>query len=282
MLISGRIFCQQCKWNLDGRYPRRVWASRDDPSEGDTVFLRYELLDSFLSVRPYARVILVIHNTDKTFTEDDYKRLQPFVIKIYSVNCEAPSAIPIPLGFRDHQYTSHEILKRVRTEPSVERTIPVLLNFLLATNRPEREAAYNALKDKPFCVSDPEYLNMDYNKALEHSNAEVIQKRINFYKTLKKARFAVCPFGNGKDTHRVYECIFFGVIPIVKTSFLDRLYRQLPVWIVKDWSEITAENVSKYIPIRFEDYPLLKGQLEHSSLPPTLQISKSYLISSLV
>jgi hypothetical protein len=281
MLLSGNLFNQQCKWSLDDRYPIRIWGTKFDVAEGDIIFLRHEMIGFFLKNKPFAKVTLIIHNSDQTFTEEDYKRVEPFVNKVYAVNCEAQTAIPIPLGFRDDQYASHDVLWKIRREPQIERTIPVLLNFLIATNPVERGAVFDFFKDKPFCHSDPEYIHMAYEKSLTFADKTVKQKREEFYRSLKRSRFAICPAGNGKDTHRVYECIFFGVIPIVKTSFLDRLYRQLPVWIVNDWSDITAEKVSNYIPIRFEDYPLLKGVLEE---PPvkTIPLPKTYLISSLL
>lgn len=257
-----------------------MWRTPYDVDNGDRVFLRHEMIDFFLKNRPVARVVLVVHNSDQTFTEADYQKVAPFVLKVYAVNCESQSAIPIPLGFRDHQYATHTLLYQIRNEPPVERTIPVLLNFLIATNPVERGAVFNYFKDKPFCHSDTEYIHMAYEKSLTFADKTVVQKRIDFYRTLKQSRFAICPPGNGKDTHRVYECIWFGVIPIVKTSWMDRIYRQLPIWIVNDWSEVTEEKVSKYIPIRFENYPLLKGKLIEHSTPQQISIPKTYLIST--
>jgi hypothetical protein len=56
----------------------------------------------------------------------------------------------------------------------------------------------------------------------------------------------ICPFGAGKDTHRVYEALFFGAIPIIKSSFLDPLYKKLgECWIVNDWTDITEDACNK-------------------------------------
>ena len=82
---------------------------------------------------------------------------------------------------------------------------------------------------------------------MSFKDPETIQKRRNFYKTLKRTKFAICPFGTGKDTHRVYECLLFDVVPIVKTSFLDKLYSKYNIWIVKDWSEVTLESMNSYV-----------------------------------
>ena len=38
-----------------------------------------------------------------------------------------------------------------------------------------------------------------------------------------------------------------GCIAIVKTSVLDPLYEDLPVWIVQDWKEVTRDNMQKLV-----------------------------------
>ncbi|HEY5236247.1 MAG TPA: hypothetical protein VIJ14_08730 [Rhabdochlamydiaceae bacterium] len=59
--------------------------------------------------------------------------------------------------------------------------------------------------------------------------------------------FSISPHGNGLDCHRTWEDLVLGCIVIVKTSSLDPLYEGLPVVIVKDWSEITDENLEKWL-----------------------------------
>ena len=52
----------------------------------------------------------------------------------------------------------------------------------------------------------------------------------------------------GLDCHRTWEALFLGCIPIVKTSPIDSLFEDLPVLIVKDWSDVTPkllENTMK-------------------------------------
>ena len=64
----------------------------------------------------------------------------------------------------------------------------------------------------------------------------------------------MAPRGAGIDTHRLYESLLFGVIPIVKSSELDDLYQQFPIIIVDKWEDITyeflienyEENLKKY------------------------------------
>lgn len=51
-------------------------------------------------------------------------------------------------------------------------------------------------------------------------------------------QFVVCPPGNGRDTHRVWEVLALGSIPIVVSSRLDALYTDLPIVILDDWMDM--------------------------------------------
>lgn len=63
----------------------------------------------------------------------------------------------------------------------------------------------------------------------------------DFYGRLQSFKFVLSPHGAGLDCFRTWEGLYLGVYPIVKTSTLDPLYVDLPVLIVKDWTDITPE-----------------------------------------
>src|SRR6185437_6783751 len=51
-------------------------------------------------------------------------------------------------------------------------------------------------------------------------------------------RFHIAVTGNGLDTHRLWEVLYLGSVPIVMTSVLDKLYENLPVLIVQSWHQV--------------------------------------------
>jgi hypothetical protein len=59
--------------------------------------------------------------------------------------------------------------------------------------------------------------------------------------------FVLSPHGNGLDCHRTWEALCLGCIPIVKTSGLDPLFEDLPVWIVREWSDVTADAMREVV-----------------------------------
>ena len=71
-------------------------------------------------------------------------------------------------------------------------------------------------------------------------------KRIELWREKTRYAFVVSPHGNGLDCHRTWESLVLGNIVIVKRSSIDALYDGLPVVIVDDWREITAENLKSW------------------------------------
>jgi hypothetical protein len=75
-----------------------------------------------------------------------------------------------------------------------------------------------------------------------------------YLRELGRHRFCICPRGNGIDTHRVWECLYLGVVPIVERSTHVEcwLERGVPLLVVDDWSEVTPERLEDEAG-RFED-----------------------------
>jgi len=64
----------------------------------------------------------------------------------------------------------------------------------------------------------------------------------DFLKFLSKFYFNVCPMGNGFDTHRFWECLMVGTVPIVKKhDYFDNLlfqYPRIPMIVVDSWEQL--------------------------------------------
>jgi hypothetical protein len=245
-LISGFEFRNLCKFNLDNRYPLVPYDST--MVEGDRVFSKISDIPTFLQNPPSKKVTLVIHNSDETFNDTLMESLRPYVNNVYATNCSAKDAVQIPLGFRDDKSTPHKVLSDIRNDRSKtgNKSILCLVNFLIGTNGDERTKARDAFKGKEWATLSETYMNHNVKKSLDFSNTETQRLRAEYYAQLKQTKFVICPPGTGVDTHRVYESLYFGAIPIIKTSFLDPLYAKLGnCWIVNDWSEVTEEKCKR-------------------------------------
>jgi hypothetical protein len=58
---------------------------------------------------------------------------------------------------------------------------------------------------------------------------------------LGSSKFTLSPPGRGIDTHRTYEALICGSIPIVFPAYLNKLYEGLPVLVVDDFKKLTPE-----------------------------------------
>ena len=67
----------------------------------------------------------------------------------------------------------------------------------------------------------------------------------DYIKTLETYKFCICPPGRGIDTHRCWEALMVGTIPIVLSSPLNSLYINLPVLVVENLTSITEEYLNK-------------------------------------
>ena len=102
------------------------------------------------------------------------------------------------------------------------------------------------------------------HKGIRQKVLEICQKEFalsagadfeNYLVELGEHRFALSPPGRGLDTHRTWEALMVGTIPIVIRSPLDSMYDKLPVLIVDDWSVLTREFLEeKYVEFQGGEY----------------------------
>lgn len=88
----------------------------------------------------------------------------------------------------------------------------------------DRYLANDALKDT------------DYNDVLHEPLS-----RLAIWQKMTEYMFIISPHGTGLDCHRTYEALALGCIPVVRSSTLDILYRDLPVVILQSWNDISLK-----------------------------------------
>jgi hypothetical protein len=150
------------------------------------------------------------------------------VIKWYSPNvATANSKVqPIPTGLAN-EWWSPEIDKRNKMiakweEPREIKNL-VYMDHNIVQNPVDRKRAYAILGDKPWVTAQREGLN--FTKFLD-----------NVY----NHKFVICPAGNGIGTHREWESLYMGSIPIIKGNIHNR-YPELPICYINDWDELSEE-----------------------------------------
>jgi hypothetical protein len=159
---------------------------------------------------------------------------------------EHPKIISIPIGITnftqespDHPiFGNIDIMKEVALRPRTIQNL-VYMNFLVRTYPPEREVCYSTFYGKPWVT-------------LGHSE-KTLDARKQFLIDIRNHLFVLCPRGNGVDTHRLWETLYMGSIPIVKRDIAVRDFTDLPILFVDDWNEITEDYL-------LEKYEEMKGR----------------------
>ncbi|KAJ3245727.1 hypothetical protein HDU77_009266 [Chytriomyces hyalinus] len=119
----------------------------------------------------------------------------------------------------------------------------LLSSFQISTNRTARLPVHDLFCGKKEPAVPQNLLEKVNNvRSITHCSFQKGIKKLEFYRdTLSKSLFVLSPPGAGPDCYRTYEALFLGAYPIVKSSDLDVLFKDLPVLIVNEWRDITVE-----------------------------------------
>jgi hypothetical protein len=162
-----------------------------------------------------------------------------------------PKLTIIPIGLDYHTLTAAPLWGPITSCIDQEK----ILNSLIKKSKPFWER--NIMCYSNFHFSMKTKYAYDRLSAIKFTNRELVYyepnivPRINTWNNQIKYSFCICPHGGGLDCHRNWEALCLGCIPIVKTSDIDGLYKDLPVLIVKEWSEISQELLNETI-IKFK------------------------------
>tara|TARA_B110000483_G_scaffold216395_1_gene267875 strand:+ start:11480 stop:11737 length:258 start_codon:yes stop_codon:yes gene_type:complete len=67
---------------------------------------------------------------------------------------------------------------------------------------------------------------------------------------LKSHYYAICPEGNGLDTHRLWECLYLNVIPICLRNHFIEYFKNtlnLNMIILDNWNELIPNKLNNSI-----------------------------------
>ncbi len=91
-----------------------------------------------------------------------------------------------------------------------------------------------------------------------------IDGRRKFLRDIKSSKFVLCPRGNGIDTHRIWETLYMGSIPIVKYEKTHHLFTDLPILFIRDWDIIDDTFLNeKYLEIVEKDWNMNKLKISY-------------------
>ncbi len=183
---------------------------------------------------------------------------------IYSVNniSSYDWCLPIPLGICNNTRETDvhpimgntNIMYTISNTPKMDESTYIYSNFNINTNK-SRQKCYNELKT----------LNeLHKNLILFEDYKYNLGSRSNFLRKIRNHKFVICPDGNGIDTHRLWETIYMGSIPIVKQNIAFRGFEDLPIAFINDWTDISTSWCDiKYNEIMNNKWNLEKMKIDY-------------------
>ena len=260
-LVSGLSFHNLANLSYCSRYPQTFEVEK--VRENDLVFLNLDQFNQFVSVLhaipPRYRFVLITQNSDKPFTNDHFKRIAPYVSKVYAINnlCNYEPVKTIPIGFQD---SSLSIIQKCRLRGMTRKNILLYMNFALNTNKIKRTECLKSFYetgDYPSNLRDRIVPDVSSRMQMSFSQEPYqfrMQSRVKdwvvrdgkvdretFYAKIARAKYVLCPEGTGIDCHRTYEAIYFDAIPVMKSNEMNNFFKEIPVVIVSDWRMVTKE-----------------------------------------
>lgn len=189
------------------------------------IITKVEHLDTFYRrIVPLltTKFILITHYGDHESGLHKGILSNPLLIKWYGQNMATQSSktMPIPIGL-ENKYWKRTNIDIIEKHSSNKKENLVYLNFSLNTH-PERPKIMSLMLRKGFTKHE----NSPWNQYIE---------------TLSKYKFCISPRGNGIDCHRIWECLYLGVIPIVTKTVHLEMFSDLPILFVHNYECISTD-----------------------------------------
>ena len=174
---------------------------------------------------------LIFHNSDGDFSNKHlilFEKL-PLLQCIYTqnINVKHEKVFPLPIGLANSQWNhgNYKIHQEIY-DMYIEKTKNIYFNFRKDTNRIKRDICYNDIIRKGIKWN----ANIPYREYLIE---------------LKRHKYAICPEGNGIDTHRFWECLYMNTIPIcLKNKITEHYKKYFPIILLNDWKELDVNKLT--------------------------------------
>jgi len=215
-------------------------APRENPGfrHGDVVFCKIdEVWRLFRALRrTRKRIVLVTGEGDKPVTPGLWRQKPPQVTAWFGTNmfAESETAHPLPLGLgnaNDPATLDWADIENASTQPPA-RSLVLYANFGTRSNPTVREPLLDWVSR-----SEQDWITRQPHAA-GGGKAVYLQQ-------LFTHRYVLCPPGNGEDTHRMWEALYCGAIPIVRRSPAIRDFRDLPIFFVEDFLTLTPQLLAE-------------------------------------
>lgn len=216
--------CDQV-WSTDRRSLQP--HNRNGPLHGSIVYAKRDHFGSlFKELRcSRARVVLLTAESDDAVSARE--RVPHQVAAWFSTNSLHQRAHPMPLGLGNSYCPVSTKAPDLAEAHGAAKTNLLYINFRPSTNIAARQPLWES-----------------YEKAEREGWATRRRGDIagrDYALELARHRFALCPPGNGIDTHRLWEALYVGTIPVVQRSPALETFADLPILFVDNLATLNRQ-----------------------------------------
>lgn len=235
--ISAEQLMRACDqvWSADSKAD--ISIERGQPRAASSVYCKVDhLIGLFNRVRTVRdRIILVSSESDRSITREFLDRSPPQIAHWFSTNIQTKSerlsALPLGLANSYCRITAKAPLIAANSRPYAERSNWLYVNFRTTSNPVVREPVmrhFRNMRNEDWLTVKEAGLGFDA-----------------FLEEMTSHRFALCPPGNGSDTHRLWEALYSRTIPVAIGNPSIDAFRDLPILFVEDFRQITRDFLAR-------------------------------------
>jgi hypothetical protein len=160
--------------------------------------------------------IIITHNSDGEIKNKYNFKLHLCQNLLKNFN----NTIPIPIGIENNQWVDNKIFYDIKNM-RINKTKNIYFYFRQHTHF-KRKICYEKFINK-----------LEWN---------ILRPKNEYFIEIAKHKYAICPRGNGLDTHRIWECLYLNTIPIViKDDFIN--IHNLPIIVLDSWDDLNINNI---------------------------------------
>lgn len=229
-------------------------------NENDIIFCKTDLLPDLFSILYYQtgfkNIKLITHQAATPSIDEKLFKLKPKIIsKWYSINVEFkhPDLIPIPLGLaNDYSKVNirpKDLIKFFDKSENIDgykKEKKIYINFKIDTNINKRKKTLDQFLAR---------------KDISHKTNLSLSE---FIRDIFCHKFILSPEGRGIDTHRFWEAVYLGSIPIIEKHHTFGEY--LKFCISYTDSENLNEEINNQMKLFNQDFQMLSQFLTVSYL----------------
>ena len=209
--------------------------------ENDIIYSHADYVESLFHILKdfkFQNIKVISSQSDRKISKNLFKKKPKCVSNWYStnVNFNTESLVPIPLGIAPYRNSKSAIIEDFINLEMQQKKKFLYINFNLNTNYFHRIKTINCAK-KIFGINPID--NKKYK---------------DYLLSLALHKFSLSPWGNGIDTHRFWESLYCGTIPITKSHYVYKTFEGLPMVLLPSYKKLKKFNKE----IEFDEFNIEK------------------------